>query len=48
MELIKLEPQSTHGGSMRYTLAKKGQHKIDESVFYYLEKREKRRGRQFR
>ncbi len=43
MELIKLEPQSTHGGSMRYTLAKKGQHIVDESVFYYLE-REKKEG----
>lgn len=41
MELIKLEPQATHGGSMRYTLAKKDQHKIDESVIYYLEKEKK-------
>ena len=26
MELINLEPQSTHGGSMRYTLGRKGRH----------------------
>lgn len=32
MELIDLEPQSTHGGSMRYTLAKKGRHPISPSV----------------
>ena len=25
MEVIDVEPQSTHGGSMRYTLAHKGQ-----------------------
>ncbi len=36
MELIKLEPQTTHGGSMRYTLGKKNEHKKDESVFFYL------------
>ena len=41
MELIKLEPQITHGGSMRYTLAKKGQHQIDESVINYLDEEKK-------
>ena len=37
MELIKLEPQKTHGGSMRYTLGKKNEHKKDDSVHYYFE-----------
>ncbi len=32
MELIDLEPQSTHGGSMRYTLAKKGRRTISPAV----------------
>ncbi len=32
MELVKLEPQHTHGGSMRYTLGKRGVHTIDHSV----------------
>jgi len=41
MELIKVEPQSTHGGSMRYTLGKKNEHKKDESVHYYLKEEEK-------
>jgi SAM-dependent methyltransferase len=36
MELIKLEPQNTHGGSMRYTLGKKNRHKKDFSVNEYL------------
>ena len=36
MELIKLEPQSTHGGSMRYTLGKIGRHEKDSSVEHYL------------
>ena len=36
MELIKLEPQSTHGGSMRYTLGKIGKHEKDSSVEHYL------------
>ncbi len=36
MELIKLEPQSTHGGSMRYTLGKIGKYQKDLSVEYYL------------
>jgi methylation protein EvaC len=32
MELINVEHQITHGGSMRYTLAHKGAHAINESV----------------
>ncbi len=32
MELIDLKPQATHGGSMRYTLAKKGRHPISPAV----------------
>jgi len=41
MELIKLEPQDTHGGSMRYTLAKIGMYKKDPSVdeYFSLEKK---------
>jgi len=32
MELIDLEPQSTHGGSMRYTLAKIGRRTVSPAV----------------
>ena len=32
MELIDLQPQSTHGGSMRYVLAHKGAYEVKESV----------------
>ena len=32
MELIDLQPQKTHGGSMRYVLAHKGAHPIKDSV----------------
>ena len=35
-ELINVEPQSTHGGSMRYVVARKGAYKIDEKVKKYL------------
>ncbi len=38
MELVKLEPQDTHGGSMRYTLGKKGVHNIDHSVIEVIKK----------
>jgi methylation protein EvaC len=38
MELIDIEPQSTHGGSMRYVIAHKGARKIADSVFEQLEK----------
>lgn len=36
MELIKLEPQTTHGGSMRYTLGKMGKYQKDSSVEHFL------------
>jgi len=32
LELIEVEPQSTHGGSMRYTLAHEGVKKVGKSV----------------
>lgn len=32
IELINLEPQTTHGGSMRYSLAKKGYYKKSDNV----------------
>ncbi len=32
MELIDLEPQTTHGGSMRYTLAKRGRRAVNPRV----------------
>jgi methylation protein EvaC len=32
MELIDLQPQSTHGGSMRYVLAHKGAYEVKDSV----------------
>ena len=35
-ELINVEPQSTHGGSMRYVVARKGVYKIDDKVNKYL------------
>jgi len=35
-ELINVEPQSTHGGSMRYVVARQGEYKIDEKVKKYL------------
>ena len=35
-ELINVEPQSTHGGSMRYVVARKGAYKIEEKVRKYL------------
>ena len=41
LELVKAEHQTTHGGSMRYYLGKKGNHVIDQSVenFISIEKR---------
>ena len=36
MELIDIEPQKTHGGSMRYILANKGQKSISEKVYHQL------------
>ena len=38
MELIDLEPQLTHGGSMRYTLAKTGRHAISPKVQIILDR----------
>jgi SAM-dependent methyltransferase len=35
-ELINVEPQSTHGGSMRYVVARQGEYKKDEKVKKYL------------
>lgn len=40
-ELIDLKPQTTHGGSMRYILAKKGARRIEDSVKTILAKEEK-------
>ncbi len=40
MELINLEPQATHGGSMRYTIAKKGARTVNKIVCDILENRE--------
>ena len=37
MELIDLQPQLTHGGSMRYTLAKIGRHAISPKVQVILD-----------
>jgi methylation protein EvaC len=38
MEVIDLEPQETHGGSMRYVIAHKGKRKISANVELHLEK----------
>lgn len=38
LELIAVEPQITHGGSMRYVLSHKGARPIDDSVKLQLEK----------
>ncbi|MEW6740159.1 MAG: class I SAM-dependent methyltransferase [Nitrospirota bacterium] len=38
MELIDIEPQSTHGGSMRYVIAHKGARPVSENVKLQLEK----------
>jgi methylation protein EvaC len=38
MELIDVQPQVTHGGSMRYVLAHAGVYQVKESVTYLLEK----------
>ncbi len=36
-ELIDIEPQETHGGSMRYTLARSGKRKVSQKVHELLE-----------
>jgi methylation protein EvaC len=38
MELIDLQPQKTHGGSMRYVLAHKGAYPVKAAVMQILEK----------
>lgn len=38
MELIDIEPQKTHGGSMRYVIAHKGVRQVSENVKLQLEK----------
>ncbi len=38
MELIDLQPQSTHGGSMRYTLAREGRRPISPAVREILDR----------
>jgi methylation protein EvaC len=38
MELIDLEPQWTHGGSMRYVIARKGARAVSGTVQEYVEK----------
>jgi methylation protein EvaC len=38
MELIDIAPQPTHGGSMRYTVAHKGQHSVTQTVTQQLQK----------
>ncbi|MDO9580886.1 MAG: class I SAM-dependent methyltransferase [Bacteroidales bacterium] len=38
MEIIDIEPQETHGGSMRYVIARKGMHPVSERVHIQLEK----------
>jgi len=38
MELVDVEPQGTHGGSMRYVIARKGTREVSENVYAQLEK----------
>jgi len=38
MEVIDVEPQWTHGGSMRYVIARKGVHHVSKTVDEYLTK----------
>lgn len=38
MEIIDVEPQETHGGSMRYIIAHKGAKKISENVYNQINK----------
>ncbi len=40
-ELINLEPQFTHGGSMRYVIGRKNKHKINSSVNKIIDKEKK-------
>ncbi len=41
MEVIDVEPQETHGGSMRYVIARKGARKVSPAVGQQLEKERK-------
>nr|NQU89049.1 SAM-dependent methyltransferase [Bacteroidota bacterium] len=38
MEIIDIEPQETHGGSMRYVIARRGVHSVSDRVHMQLEK----------
>jgi methylation protein EvaC len=38
MELIDIEPQETHGGSMRYVIARKGMYTVSDRVYMQLKK----------
>jgi methylation protein EvaC len=38
MEVVDIEPQETHGGSMRYIIAHKGVHPVSNKVYEQLEK----------
>ena len=38
MELIDIEPQKTHGGSMRYIIARKGKYPVSDKVHMQLKK----------
>jgi methylation protein EvaC len=38
MEIIDIEPQETHGGSMRYVIGRKGMHPVSERVYIQLKK----------
>ena len=43
MEVIDVEPQETHGGSMRYIIAQRGMYSVSDRVYGQL-KREKKIG----
>ncbi len=43
LEIIKVEPQKVHGGSLRYTVAFQNTHHIDTSVHYYQRKENSQR-----
>ena len=38
LELINAEHQTTHGGSMRYTIGRKNEHKISDNVKEYIDR----------
>ena len=38
LELVNAEHQTTHGGSMRYTIGRQGEHEITDNVKTYIEK----------